>query len=113
MIPNMSVICLTCKLATIVTLISFILATPLIWKLAPTNSKLNPIIGDLSVLPFSAQPLQNAFAAFSQRPLEVADTQHFHPAATFFRASVPLARLEFFTKAIISASLFTSLEKTR
>lgn len=54
--PDLSVIWLTCKLATLVTLILLILATPLAWWLAQTDSKLKPIIGALFALPLVLPP---------------------------------------------------------
>tara|TARA_R110001583_G_scaffold188860_3_gene351365 strand:+ start:53940 stop:54674 length:735 start_codon:yes stop_codon:yes gene_type:complete len=150
--PDLSVIWLTLKLATIVTLILLTLATPLAWWLSQTQSKLKPIVGSLCTLPmvlpptvlgfylllllgpnspigqfsifiglgslpfsflgiaiacavhtlpFVVQPLQNAFAAFGKRPLEVAATLRASPFETFYLVALPLAKPGFFTAAIM------------
>jgi molybdate transport system permease protein len=54
--PDLSVIWLTLKLATIVTLILLTLATPLAWWLSQTTSKMKPIIGSLCTLPMVLPP---------------------------------------------------------
>ncbi len=51
--------------------------------------------------PFVIQPLQNAFEAIGERPLEVAATLRATPLDTFFTVVVPLARPSFFTAAIL------------
>jgi molybdate transport system permease protein len=43
-------------------------------------------------LPFVVQPLQNAFEAIGERPLEAAATLRASPLDTFFSVVVPLAR---------------------
>jgi molybdate transport system permease protein len=53
-------------------------------------------------LPFMTQPLQNAFEAIGERPLEVAATLRASPLDTFFSVVVPLARPGFITGAILS-----------
>jgi molybdate transport system permease protein len=53
-------------------------------------------------LPFMVQPLQNAFEAIGERPLEVASTLRASPLDTFFSVVVPLARPGFITGAILS-----------
>lgn len=53
-------------------------------------------------LPFMVQPLQNAFEAIGERPLEVAATLRASPLDTFFSVVVPLARPGFITGAILS-----------
>ncbi|MGO9446322.1 MAG: molybdate ABC transporter permease subunit [Thiobacillaceae bacterium] len=53
-------------------------------------------------LPFTVQPLQNAFEAIGNRPLEVAATLRASPLDTFFSVVVPLARPGFITAAILS-----------
>ena len=55
-------------------------------------------------LPFMVQPLQNAFEAISERPLEVAATLRASPWATFWSVAVPLARPGFLSGAILSFS---------
>jgi molybdate transport system permease protein len=52
-------------------------------------------------LPFVVQPLQNAFAAIGERPLEVAATLRAGPWDTFFSVVVPLARPGFISAAIL------------
>jgi molybdate transport system permease protein len=52
-------------------------------------------------MPFVVQPLQNAFEAIGDRPLEVAATLRANPLDTFFTVVVPLARPGFLTAAIL------------
>ncbi|MCO6055137.1 molybdate ABC transporter permease subunit [Pseudomonas sp. MOB-449] len=52
-------------------------------------------------MPFVVQPLQNAFTAIGQRPLEVAATLRASPWATFFSVVLPLARPGFVTASIL------------
>jgi molybdate transport system permease protein len=52
-------------------------------------------------LPFVVQPIQNAFEAIGQRPLEVAATLRASPLDTFFSVAVPLARPGFITAATL------------
>lgn len=52
-------------------------------------------------MPFVVQPLQNAFSAIGQRPLEVAATLRAGAWDTFFSVIVPLARPGFITAAIL------------
>ena len=52
-------------------------------------------------LPFVVQPIQNAFEAIGERPLEVAATLRAGPWDTFFTVAVPLARPGFLTAAIL------------
>ena len=52
-------------------------------------------------LPFVVQPLQNAFEAIGERPLEVAATLRAGPWDTFFSVVLPLARPGFITAAIL------------
>ena len=53
-------------------------------------------------LPFAVQPLQHAFEAIGERPLEVAATLRAGPWDTFFAVAVPLARPGFVTAAVLS-----------
>jgi molybdate transport system permease protein len=53
-------------------------------------------------LPFVVQPLQNAFEAVGQRPLEVAATLGASPLDRFFTVAVPLARPGFLTAAVLT-----------
>jgi molybdate transport system permease protein len=52
-------------------------------------------------MPFVVQPLQNAFEAIGERPLEVAATLRAGPWDTFFSVVLPLARPGFITAAIL------------
>ena len=52
-------------------------------------------------MPFVVQPLQNAFSAIGQRPLEVAATLRASPWDTFVHVVLPLARPGFITASIL------------
>jgi molybdate transport system permease protein len=52
-------------------------------------------------MPFVVQPLQNAFEAIGNRPLEVAATLRASPLDSFFTVVVPLARPGFLTAAVL------------
>ncbi|TWC19717.1 MULTISPECIES: molybdate ABC transporter permease subunit [unclassified Pseudomonas] len=52
-------------------------------------------------MPFVVQPLQNAFSAIGNRPLEVAATLRAGPWDTFFSVILPLASPGFITAAIL------------
>ncbi|KGU86143.1 molybdate ABC transporter permease subunit [Pseudomonas mediterranea] len=52
-------------------------------------------------MPFVVQPLQNAFSAIGNRPLEVAATLRAGPWDTFFSVILPLARPGFISAAIL------------
>ena len=52
-------------------------------------------------MPFVVQPLQNAFEAIGNRPLEVAATLRASPLDSFFSVAVPLARPGFLTAAVL------------
>ncbi len=52
-------------------------------------------------LPFVVQPLQDAFTAVGERPLEVAATLRASPIDRFFTVAVPLARPGFLTAAVL------------
>lgn len=144
---------LTARLAGIVTLILFVLGTPLAWWLARTRSwwrgpigavvalplvlppsvlgfylllamgpagpvgRLTEALGIeplaftfrglvvasvLYSLPFMVQPLQAAFEALGERPLEVAATLRASPLDAFFSVAVPLALPGFVTAAILT-----------
>jgi molybdate transport system permease protein len=53
-------------------------------------------------LPFMVQPLQTAFEAVGDRPLEVAATLRASPLDAFFTVAVPLARPGFLTASILT-----------
>ena len=55
-------------------------------------------------LPFVVQPLQNAFEAIGERPLEVAATLGARPLDAFLTVAVPLAKPGFLTAAILGFS---------
>ncbi len=52
-------------------------------------------------MPFVVQPLQNAFNAIGERPLEVAATLRAGPWDTFFSVVLPLAKPGFITASIL------------
>lgn len=52
-------------------------------------------------MPFVVQPLQNAFEAIGERPLEVAATLRASPWDRFWSVAVPLARPGFLTAAVL------------
>jgi molybdate transport system permease protein len=52
-------------------------------------------------LPFVVQPLQNAFEAIGERPLEVAATLRASPLDAFFSVVVPLARPGYLTASVL------------
>lgn len=52
-------------------------------------------------LPFVVQPLQNAFEAIGNRPLEAAATLRASPLDTFLTVVIPLAKPGFLTAAIL------------
>ncbi|MDO9221164.1 MAG: molybdate ABC transporter permease subunit [Thiobacillus sp.] len=52
-------------------------------------------------LPFVVQPIQNAFEAIGERPLEVAATLRASPLDTFYSVVVPLARPGYLTATVL------------
>ena len=52
-------------------------------------------------MPFVVQPLQNAFTAVGQRPLEVAATLRASPLDRFFTIAVPMAKPGFMTASVL------------
>lgn len=52
-------------------------------------------------LPFVVQPLQNAFEAIGERPLEAAATLRASPLDTFFSVVLPLARPGYLTATVM------------
>ena len=148
----LSAIWLTLRLATVTTLLLFLIGTPIAWWLARTRSWLKAPVGamvalplvlpptvigfyllvvmgpqgpigqltqalGLGVLPFTfwglvvgsviysmpfvVQPLQNAFDAIGERPLEVAATLRAGPWDRFFSVVLPLARPGFITAGVL------------
>ena len=60
------------------------------------------VVGSLLYsMPFVVQPLQNAFAAIGERPLEAAATLRAGPWDTFLHVVLPLARPGFVTASIL------------
>jgi molybdate transport system permease protein len=53
-------------------------------------------------LPFAVQPIQQAFEAMGERPLEVAATLRASPLDAFFTIALPLARPGLVTAAVMS-----------
>jgi molybdate transport system permease protein len=52
-------------------------------------------------LPFVVQPIQNAFEAIGERPLEAAATLRASPIDTFFSVVLPLARPGYLTAGVL------------
>jgi len=149
---NLAAILLTLKLASLVTLILLVIATPLAWWLARTSFRWKgaisalvalPIVLPPSVLgfylllamgpegfvgkltsalglgllpftfpglvvasvfyslPFVVQPIQNAFEAIGERPLEAAATLRASPLDCFFTVALPLAKPGLFTGVVM------------
>ncbi|MBE9549861.1 MAG: molybdate ABC transporter permease subunit [Proteobacteria bacterium] len=68
----------------------------------PTFSFTGLLIGSVIYsMPFVVQPLQNAFNAIGNRPMEVAATLRASPLDRFFTIAVPLARPGFLTAAVL------------
>lgn len=60
------------------------------------------IIGSMIYsMPFVIQPLQSAFSAIGNRPLEVAATLRASPLDRFFTIAIPLARPGFLTASVL------------
>jgi len=144
---------LTLRLASVTTLILFLVGTPIAWWLARTRSRWkgpvgavvalplvlppsvlgfyllvtmgpNGPVGQLTQalgigllpftfwglvvgsvfysLPFMVQPVQNAFEAIGERPLEAAATLRASPLDRFFTVALPLALPGFVTAGILS-----------
>ena len=144
---------LTARLAALVTLILFVVGTPLAWWLARTGSAWKGVIGAVVALPlvlpptvlgfylliamgpegplgqftallglgrlpftfwglavasvfyslpFMVQPLQAAFEAVGNKPLEAAATLRASPLDTFFHVVVPLAQPGFLTAGVLT-----------
>ncbi len=53
-------------------------------------------------MPFTVQPLQNAFEAMGRAPLEAAATLRAAPLDAFYSVAVPLARRSFLAAAILT-----------
>jgi len=150
---DLQAIGLTLKLAGLVTVILFVLGTPVAWWLARTRSWLKGAVGAVVAmplvlppsvlgfylllamgpdgplgkltqalgvgalpftfwglvvgstvysLPFMVQPVQDAFEAIGERPLEVAATLGASPLDAFFSVALPLARPGLLTAAVLT-----------
>jgi len=146
-------ILLTLRLAAVVTVILFVLGTPVAWWLARTRSRWKGPVGAIVALPlvlppsvlgfyllvvlgpdgpvgrltqslglgllpftfwglvvgsvfyslpFMVQPVQNAFEAIGERPLEVAATLGASPLDAFMTVALPLAGPGFLTAGVLS-----------
>ncbi len=71
------------------------------WGLLPFSFAGLVVGSVLYSLPFVVQPLQNAFEAIGERPLEVAATLRASPLDTFFSVVLPLARPAYLTAAVM------------
>jgi molybdate transport system permease protein len=61
------------------------------------------VVGSVVVsLPFAVQPLQHAFQALGQRPMEVAATLRASPIDAFLTVALPQARFGLLTAAILT-----------
>ncbi|WP_153117498.1 molybdate ABC transporter permease subunit [Rhodocyclus tenuis] len=150
---DLQAIWLTIKLASVVTVILFLIGTPIAWWLSRTRSRLKGAIGAVVALPlvlppsvlgfymlvamgpngpvgqltqalgigllpftfwglvvasviyslpFMVQPVQNAFEAVGERPLEVAATLRASPLDAFFNVALPLALPGFITAGVLT-----------
>jgi molybdate transport system permease protein len=72
------------------------------WGLLPFSFSGLVVGSVIFSLPFLVQPLQNAFEALGDRPLEVAATLRAGPWDRFFTVAVPLARPGFLTAGVLS-----------
>jgi molybdate transport system permease protein len=153
MASDLQAIALTLKLAGVVTVILFVVGTPLAWWLARARSwwkgpigavvamplvlppsvlgfylllamgpqgpigrltralEVEPlpftfwglVVGSVVYsLPFMVQPVQDAFEAIGERPLEVAATLGASPLDAFFTVALPLARRGLLTAAVLT-----------
>ncbi len=71
------------------------------WGLLPFSFAGLVIGSVLYSMPFVVQPLQNAFEAIGDRPLEVAATLRASPLDTFLTVVFPLARPAYLTAAVM------------
>ncbi len=71
------------------------------WGLLPFSFAGLVIGSVLYSMPFVVQPLQNAFEAIGERPLEVAATLRASPLDTFLTVVFPLARPAYLTAAVM------------
>ena len=71
------------------------------WGLLPFSFSGLVLASMLYSMPFVVQPLQNAFEAIGNRPLEVAATLRASPLDTFFAVVLPLARPGYVTAVVM------------
>ncbi|MBF0152736.1 MAG: molybdate ABC transporter permease subunit [Magnetococcales bacterium] len=71
------------------------------WGLLPFTFPGLVVASFLYSLPFVVQPIQNAFEAMGDRPLEVAATLRASPLDAFLTVALPLARPGFLTATIL------------
>jgi molybdate transport system permease protein len=71
------------------------------WGLLPFSFAGLVVGSVLYSMPFVVQPLQNAFEAIGERPLEAAATLRASPLDTFFSVVLPLARPAYLTAAVM------------
>ena len=71
------------------------------WGLLPFSFAGLVIGSVLYSMPFVVQPLQNAFEALGDRPLEAAATLRASPLDTFFSVVLPMARPAYLTAAVM------------
>jgi molybdate transport system permease protein len=71
------------------------------WGLLPFSFTGLVVASVFYSLPFVVQPIQNAFEAMGERPLEVAASLRAGPWDAFFSVALPLARPGFVTAAIL------------
>jgi molybdate transport system permease protein len=71
------------------------------WGLLPFSFAGLVVGSVLYSLPFVVQPLQNAFEAIGERPLEVAATLRASPLDTFLTVVLPQARPAYLTAAVM------------
>lgn len=71
------------------------------WGLLPFTFAGLVVASVIYSMPFVVQPLQQAFAAIGEKPLEAAATLRASPWDTFFSVVLPLARPGFLTAAVL------------
>jgi molybdate transport system permease protein len=70
-----------------------------IWSFTFTGLVIGSVIFSM---PFAIQPIQHAFEAIGQRPMEVAATLRASPLDAFFSVALPLAKPGLLTAAILT-----------
>ncbi len=72
------------------------------WGLLPFSFSGLVLASVLYSMPFMVQPLQNAFEAIGERPLEVAATLRASPLDAFFSVVVPMAAPGFLSASVMT-----------